>query len=72
MAAAELSAKVAVLKKASTIGGTGNMGMGPFAVERQLQRLKQVPLTREDAFTAVPSILSMAIPRNSTKNTALI
>jgi len=50
VAAAELGAKVAVFEKASTTGGTGNMGMGPFAVESRLQRLKQIPLTREEAF----------------------
>jgi fumarate reductase flavoprotein subunit len=50
VAAAEKSAKVIVFEKASTTGGTGNMGMGPFAVESRLQRIKQIPLTREQAF----------------------
>jgi fumarate reductase flavoprotein subunit len=48
--AAEGGARVIAFEKAATTGGTGNMGMGPFAVESRLQRLKQVPLTREQAF----------------------
>jgi fumarate reductase flavoprotein subunit len=50
VAAAEKGAKVAVFEKASTTGGTGNMGMGPFAVESKLQRMKNITLTREQAF----------------------
>jgi fumarate reductase flavoprotein subunit len=41
---------VIAFEKSATTGGTGNMGMGPLAVESRLQRLKQVPLTREQAF----------------------
>lgn len=48
--AAERGCKVVVLEKGVTTGGTANMGMGPFAVESRLQKLKQVNLTREDAF----------------------
>ncbi len=50
VAAAELGNKVISFEKGSTTGGTGNMGMGPLAVESRLQRLKQMALTREDAF----------------------
>ncbi len=50
VAAAEKGARVLAFEKASTTGGTGNMGMGPFAVESRLQRIKQVKLSREDAF----------------------
>ena len=50
VAAAEGGARVTVFEKAATTGGTGNMGMGPFAVESRLQRLKQITLTREEAF----------------------
>jgi fumarate reductase flavoprotein subunit len=50
VAAAEKGAKVIVIEKASTTGGTGNMGMGPFAVESKLQRMKNITLTREEAF----------------------
>jgi fumarate reductase flavoprotein subunit len=50
IAAAEKNAKVIIFEKASTTGGTGNMGMGPFAVESRLQRKKNVLLTREEAF----------------------
>ncbi len=49
-AAAEQGAKVIALEKASVTGGTGNMGMGPFAVESPLQRLKQMGPTKEQAF----------------------
>ena len=48
--AAEGGAKVIVFEKASTTGGAGNMAFGPFAVESRLQRLKQIALTREEAF----------------------
>ena len=50
VAAAEKGAKVVVIEKSSTTGGTGNMGMGPFAVESKLQRMKNITLTREEAF----------------------
>lgn len=50
VSAAEGGASVIAFEKASTTGGTGNMGMGPLAVESRLQRLKQIPLTREQAF----------------------
>lgn len=48
--AAENGAKVAVFEKSSTSGGLGNMARGPLAVESRLQRQRQIPLTREDAF----------------------
>jgi fumarate reductase flavoprotein subunit len=50
VAAAEFGARVIVFEKAATTGGTANMGMGLFAVESRLQRLKQIALTREEAF----------------------
>ena len=50
VAAAEKGANVVAFEKAATTGGTGNMGMGPLAVESKLQRLKQIALTRERAF----------------------
>jgi fumarate reductase flavoprotein subunit len=48
--AAERGAKVVVLEKSATTGGTGNMGMGPFAVGSKLQKMKNVSLTKEEAF----------------------
>ena len=48
--AAENGASVIVFEKAPTTGGAGNMALGLFAVESRLQRLKQFPLTREEAF----------------------
>ena len=50
VAAAEKGMEVIAFEKGSTTGGTANMGMGPFAVESRLQKLKNVPLTREEAF----------------------
>ena len=50
IAAAEKGVKVIAFEKAATTGGTGNMGMGLLAVESRLQRLKQIALTREEAF----------------------
>jgi fumarate reductase flavoprotein subunit len=51
VAAAEGGAGVTIIEKASTTGGTGNMGMGPFAVESRLQKEKKVTLTRDEAFS---------------------
>ena len=48
--AAELGARVMAFEKASTTGGTGNMGMGPLAIESRIQQAKNVDLTREKAF----------------------
>ena len=50
VAAAQCGAKVVSFEKGATTGGTGNMGMGPFGVESRLQKLKQVGLTRDEAF----------------------
>jgi fumarate reductase flavoprotein subunit len=50
IAAAQGGARVVVFEKGSTTGGSGNMGMGPFGVESRLQRLKQVKLTKDEAF----------------------
>ncbi|MBW2065119.1 MAG: FAD-dependent oxidoreductase [Deltaproteobacteria bacterium] len=50
ISAAEGGASVMVFEKASTTGGAGNMAFGPFAVESRIQRLKQIALTREEAF----------------------
>jgi fumarate reductase flavoprotein subunit len=50
VAAAEKGAKVIVLEKAATMGGSGNMARGPFAVESKLQRMRKIPLTRADVF----------------------
>lgn len=50
IAAAEAGARVLILEKAATTGGTGSMGMGPFGVESRLQRLKQMGPTKDEAF----------------------
>jgi len=50
IAAAEKGVKVIALEKASTTGGTGNMGMGPLGVESRLQRLKQMGPSKDEAF----------------------
>jgi len=46
----EGGARVIAFEKSSLTGGSANMGNGLFAVESRLQRLKQSPLTREEAF----------------------
>jgi fumarate reductase flavoprotein subunit len=48
--AAEGGARVAVFEKAATTGGTANMAWGPFGVESRLQNVKQIGLTKEEAF----------------------
>ena len=50
IAAAEKGARVAVFEKGATTGGAANMGMGPFAVESKLQRMRNIGMTREQAF----------------------
>jgi fumarate reductase flavoprotein subunit len=50
IASAEKGVKVIVFEKASTTGGTGSMGMGPFGVESRLQRLKQMGPSKDEAF----------------------
>lgn len=48
--AAECGAKVVVLEKTASAGGTARMGSGIFAVESRLQKIMQETLTREEAF----------------------
>jgi fumarate reductase flavoprotein subunit len=48
--AAEKGAKVIVFEKASTTGGAGNMGMGPFGVESRLQKEKGMSISKDEAF----------------------
>jgi len=48
--AAEHGAEVVVLEKSSAPGGAGRMAMGLFAVESRAQRIRQIGLTREEAF----------------------
>jgi len=50
LASAERGAKVIVVEKTATTGGTGNMANGPFAVESRYQRKVKGALTREEAF----------------------
>ena len=47
VAAAERGVKVIAFEKGSTTGGTANMGMGPFAVESRLQKIKTSLLLRK-------------------------
>lgn len=39
-----------VLEKAGVVGGTANMGMGPFGVESRIQKANMVGLRKEEAF----------------------
>jgi fumarate reductase flavoprotein subunit len=50
LSAAQRGARVVMFEKGSTTGGAGNMGMGPFAVESRLQKLKQMGPSRDEAF----------------------
>lgn len=50
VAAAEKGARVTVLEKRKTIGGISITGMGIFAVESRLQKMKNHPLTKNEAF----------------------
>lgn len=48
--AAEGGASVIAIEKSAATGGTGKMANGIFAVESRLQLLKQLTLSREEAF----------------------
>ncbi len=50
ISAAQAGAKVIAFEKGSTTGGAGNMGMGPFAVESDIQKLGQKGPSKEKAF----------------------
>jgi succinate dehydrogenase/fumarate reductase flavoprotein subunit len=50
ISAAEGGAKVVVFEKRRNFGGISVTGMGIFAVESRLQRLKNVPFTRDQVF----------------------
>lgn len=50
IAASENGAKVIVFEKANATGGTGNMGMGPFAVGSRIQKESFVDITVKEAF----------------------
>jgi fumarate reductase flavoprotein subunit len=50
VAAAERGSRVTIIEKAAVTGGTGNMAMGPFAVESRLQDERKLSLTRDEAF----------------------
>ncbi len=53
VAAAEKGAKVIVFEKRRNFGGISVTGMGIFAIESRLQRLKNVPFTCDDVFKLV-------------------
>ena len=53
VAAAENGVRVVVLEKSATTGGTGNMGIGLFAVGSRLQREKNINISRAEAFKAL-------------------
>jgi len=48
--AAEQGKRVITFEKSSTTGGAGNMGMGPFAVETQMQRDTFINFSKKQAF----------------------
>ena len=48
--AAEAGVSVVVFEKASTAGGTANMGMGPLGLESRIQRNAMIPITKEEAY----------------------
>lgn len=50
IAAAEKGVSVMVFEKMSIVGGTANMGMGPFGVESRIQKSSMIGLTKEEAF----------------------
>lgn len=50
VAAAQGGARVILFEKASTTGGTGNMGMGPLGIESRHTRAKQFKPTKDEAF----------------------
>jgi len=50
IAAAEKGVKVIIVEKTGSTGGQANFGGGLFGVETRVHRLKEYPLTREEAY----------------------
>ena len=50
VSASEAGASVVVFEKANNVGGTANMGMGPFGVESRIQKAAFSNLTKEAVF----------------------
>ncbi|WP_168205914.1 FAD-dependent oxidoreductase [Geobacter sp. FeAm09] len=50
LTAAQGGAKVILLEKDKMVGGTGNFAEGVFGVETEMQRLKQIGLTKDHVF----------------------
>ena len=48
--AAENGLSAIVLEKNSMVGGTANMGMGPFGVGSRIQKNNMITLTKEEVF----------------------
>lgn len=48
--AAEQGAKVHIFEKSGHTGGAARMGAGLFAVESRVQTVRQITLTKEEAF----------------------
>ena len=53
LTAAEAGAKVIVLEKQRSIGGTSNFLDGTFAVESEMQRKRYITVSRDEAFKAI-------------------
>ncbi len=47
---AERGGTAVVFEKAPIVGGTANMGMGPFGVESRVQKRHMITITKEEAF----------------------
>ena len=50
VSAAENGAQVICFEKGTAVGGTANMGMGPFGVESRVQKRMMINLKKEDVF----------------------
>ena len=53
LTAAEAGAKVVVVEKQRSIGGTANFLDGTFAVESEMQRKRYITFSRDEAFKAI-------------------
>lgn len=68
ISAAEQGVEVCVFEKAATVGGTANMGMGPFAVESNIQKRSFSNLKKEDAFRRFMDYEHWAVDANLVHN----
>ncbi len=65
---AERGGTAVVFEKAPIVGGTANMGMGPFGVESRIQKRFMITLTKEEAFKKFMDYTHWAVDARLVRN----